>query len=112
VPSPNADAASRRAPATASASRSAERTTRMPRPPPPKAALTSSGNPMVAATAARSDPSVTVAPGSTGTPAASISALASTLEPIAAMVPGDGPTNTSPAAVQARANPAFSDRNP
>ncbi len=55
---------------------------------------------------------MTVAPGSTGTPAAAIRSRAATLEPIAAMASGDGPTNTSPASAQARANPASSDRNP
>ena len=86
----------------------------MPRPPPPNAALTSSGNPTASARAARSRVSSagTVAPGSTGTPASAIRALAATLEPIAAIVPGSGPTKISPASAQARANAAFSDRNP
>ena len=53
-----------------------------------------------------------VAPGSTGTPAAAMIALASTLEPMAAIVPGAGPTKMSPASAQARANAAFSDRKP
>ena len=55
---------------------------------------------------------VTVIPGSTGTPASAIMALAVTLSPIAAMVSGAGPTKISPASAQARANAAFSDRNP
>ncbi len=62
--------------------------------------------------AARSVSSESVAPGSTGTPAASIIALASVFEPIDAMASGEGPTNVMPAVAQSRANPAFSDRNP
>ncbi len=113
MPSPNADAASRRAPSTASRSSAAERTIRIPRPPPPKAALTSSGKPIaVGLDVEVGRPSVTVAPGSTGTPAAAISALASSLEPIDAIASGDGPTKVSPAAAQSRANPAFSERKP
>ncbi len=44
VSSPNADAASRFAAATASSYASAERTMRMPLPPPPAAAFTRTGN--------------------------------------------------------------------
>ena len=50
--------------------------------------------------------------GSTGTPAAATVALAASFEPMASMTSGGGPTKTSPAATQARANPASSDRNP
>ncbi len=50
--------------------------------------------------------------GSTGTPAAAMSSFAAVLEPMASMAAGDGPTKIRPAAAQARANPAFSDRNP
>jgi hypothetical protein len=53
-----------------------------------------------------------VTPGRTGTPAAAMMALAATLSPIAVIVSGRGPTKTSPASAQARANAAFSDRNP
>jgi hypothetical protein len=41
-----------------------------------------------------------------------MSSFAAVLDPMASMAPGDGPTKVSPAAAQARANPAFSDRNP
>jgi hypothetical protein len=51
-------------------------------------------------------------PGSTGTPASAISALASILEPIAATAPAGGPTQVSPASATARAKAAFSDRKP
>ena len=49
---------------------------------------------------------------STGTPAASISCLASIFEPIASIASGDGPTQVSPASITARAKSAFSDRKP
>ena len=55
---------------------------------------------------------MTVTLGSTGTPASAIAALAAILSPIASMVSGAGPTKISPAPAQARANAAFSDRNP
>ncbi len=47
--------------------------------------------------------------GSIGTPALASSALASTLEPIAAMASAGGPTQVSPASMTAPANSAFSD---
>ena len=53
-----------------------------------------------------------VTPGSTGTPAAAMSSLACTFEPILAIAAGGGPTNTRPASVHAVANPACSDRKP
>ena len=51
-------------------------------------------------------------PGMTGTPARSISSRALVFDPIASIASGGGPTNTRPAAAQARANAAFSARNP
>ena len=111
MPSPNAAAASRRAAPIAPASCEGSLTSRMPRPPPPNAALTSSGKPTCAA-ASCSPSESTVTPGSTGTPAAAMVALAATLSLIAWIVPGDGPTKVRPASAQARANAAFSDRNP
>ena len=112
MPSPNAEAASLRALVTAPASSAGSATSRMPRPPPPNAALTRSGKPTLAAAADRSPSPVTVIPGSTGTPASAIAAFAATLSPIAAMVSGAGPTKISPASAQARAKAAFSDKNP
>ena len=53
-----------------------------------------------------------VTPGTIGTPAASISARARTLEPMASMASGGGPIQTMPASASARANPAFSARKP
>ena len=78
----------------------------MPRPPPPYEALTSTGKRASAGTASAAQD------GSTGTPAAASRALASTLDPIAAMASGAGPTQVSPAASTARAKPAFSARKP
>ncbi len=107
VPSPKADAASRRADSTSRASSPASRTTRIPRPPPPADAFTSSGN--SAGTEAGPDRSYE---GSTGTPASAISRLAPILTPMAAMASGGGPIHTSPAPITARAKSAFSDRKP
>ena len=64
----------------------------MPRPPPPAEAFTSSGRSASVAVSASWLPS-------TGTPAASISFLAATLEPICSIDSGDGPTQTRPAAM-------------
>jgi len=49
---------------------------------------------------------------STGTPASAMSFLALTFEPIASMAAGGGPIQVSPASMTARANSAFSERNP
>ena len=76
----------------------------MPRPPPPAAALTSTGK---AVTSAGS-----VQVGSIGTPASASSALAAILSPIAAIAFADGPTQVRPASVTAAANSAFSARKP
>ena len=86
----------------------------MPLPPPPADALISSGKPArcAAATSAASDWSAGVSPGTTGTPAACMVCRAAIFEPIAAIASGGGPTKISPASRQARANPAFSARNP
>ena len=88
---------------------------RMPRPPPPKAALTSTGVPISAAAALSWPASGSLsqtAPGSTGTPASRISSLAAIFDPIASMASGVGPTNVIPAAAHCRAKPAFSERKP
>jgi hypothetical protein len=90
---------------------------RMPRPPPPKAALTSTGVPISAAAAFSCPASGSLslpktAPGRTGTPAWRISSLAAIFDPIASMAAGVGPTNVIPAAAHCRAKPAFSDRKP
>ena len=110
VPSPNAAAASRRAAATASASSPGSVRIRIPLPPPPIAALTisGSGTPL---RPGRPSP-VTSQDSSTGTPTSASSRLAASLSPITSMTSAGGPTQASPAAVTARAKPAFSDRKP
>ena len=47
-----------------------------------------------------------------GTPAASISALAADLLPMASMALAGGPRKINPASSMARAKPAFSERKP
>ncbi len=105
VGSPNADCASRRAAASWSGSSARSRTTRMPRPPPPADALISTGR-SASVTAAGSSSA------STGTPASAMIFLASTFEPIRAIESGPGPIQVNPASRTARANSAFSERNP
>ena len=86
----------------------------MPLPPPPADGLISSGNPTPAAAAISAWSVIprSPAPGTTGTPAAATVALAAILSPIASMAAGGGPMKTRPASAQARANAAFSARNP
>ena len=62
------------------------------------------------ASAVSATPSVT--PGTMGTPAASIRARAAVFEPMESMASAGGPMNVMPSASQARANGAFSARNP
>ena len=76
---------------------------RIPRPPPPADAFTSSGR---AASVGDSGAS------RIGTPAAFISAFAPILEPIEVIDDGSGPTHVRPASTTAWANSAFSDRKP
>ena len=73
--------------------------TRMPRPPPPAAALMSTGKPICARRSRRlRRPTVTPPsePGTIGTPAASRSRLASILSPIRRMCSGVGPMKLMP----------------
>jgi hypothetical protein len=53
-----------------------------------------------------------VVPGTIGTPASAMISRARVFEPIASMALGGGPMKTMPASSQARANTAFSARNP
>ena len=53
-----------------------------------------------------------VVPGMIGTPALRMSSLAATFDPITSIASGGGPIQTRPASAQARANEAFSARNP
>ena len=78
------------------------RTTRIPRPPPPAAALTTSGKPISSGSPL----------GTTGTPASRAIRFASSLSPPSRSASGGGPTQTSPAASTASAKSALSARKP
>jgi hypothetical protein len=92
----------------APASSDSDRTTRIPLPPPPAEALITIGIPMPA----RCSGERSCEPGTTGTPAAFIRSREGTFSPIASIAAGGGPIQTSPASRTARANAAFSERNP
>ena len=118
-PSPNAASASWAAEASAAWSSARWSTRRMPRPPPPAAAFTRSGQPTSSATAAmwardagRSKRAGSSVPGTTGTPASRAARRAASLSPRPASVAGVGPTKTRPAARQASAKAACSARKP
>jgi hypothetical protein len=89
-------------------------TTRMPRPPPPKAALMMSGKPMdfAALSAASRSAMASSVPGSVGTPMRWATARAAVLSPIMSRISGRGPTKVMPARAHARANSGFSLRKP
>ena len=110
VGSPKAAAASRPAAATASPRSAAADTIRMPLPPPPAAAFTSTGIGTSLLTGRA--PPVTSHEGRTGTPAAAMTRLAASLSPISSMTSAGGPTQVSPAPATARAKAARSARNP
>ena len=113
VPSPKAEAASRRALSTASARSAGAVTIRMPLPPPPAEALMSRGKPRAATSASDGRvPSVRVTEGSVATPAVRMRSLLATLEPIRSMASGDGPTQSRPASRTRRAKSPFSERKP
>jgi hypothetical protein len=72
------------------------------------------GSPISAATARTSsaERAGSVAPGTIGIPAALILSRAAIFDPIASIASGGGPIQTRPASPTARANAAFSARNP
>ena len=85
----------------------------MPFPPPPNAAFTTRGNPILAASFfARARSTGSRVPGTIGIPAASATRRAAALSPIVAIASGVGPTNPSPASSTACANWARSAKNP
>ena len=86
----------------------------MPLPPPPAAALTSSGRPSAfVASRASLDPEDTDSrAGKTGAPALAASFRARTLSPEASSVSALGPMNVTSALAQARAKAGFSDKKP
>ena len=102
------------------AGRSAARSTRrIPRPPPPAAAFTSSGKPIASASArmastasGRSTGTASRVPGTVSTPALRASRRAPSLSPSASITAAVGPMNVRPASATARAKVARSARNP
>ena len=86
----------------------------MPRPPPPWAALTATGQPWAAPKASTwSGPVIgSAVPGTPGTPAPSAARREEILSPMISMASGPGPTKTAPLSATERAKPAFSLRNP
>ena len=86
----------------------------MPLPPPPAEAFSSTGQPTASAAARASSAEDTGPsdPGVTGTPAAFIKSRAADLEPALRMASPEGPMKVRPAAAQASAKSAFSDKKP
>ena len=102
-PSPKADAASADPAASAAGSSAGVATRRIPRPPPPAAALTSNGKPIRSASAriagrasGRSTETGSIVPGTPSTPTDRASRRAWILSPSASMTAADGPTKTRP----------------
>ncbi len=89
-------------------------TTLIPRPPPPNAALIVTGQPSDSPKAMTSEGSAmgSFRPGTLATPARVAASRALILLPMVSMALAGGPMNVAPAAVTARANGAFSARNP
>ena len=98
----------------ASLSFSGFQTARIPFPPPPAEAFNITGYPVSLATFSHSSkdfimPSL---PGTHGTPAAFIVALAFALSPILSIISGDAPINLISCSAQIFENLAFSDKKP
>ena len=88
--------------------------TRMPRPPPPAAALMITGKPIPrASSSAVSTSGITPSlPGTTGSPASFMVRRATALSPILRIISGVGPMKVKPHEAHTSAKCAFSDRNP
>ncbi len=115
VLSPNAAPASVLVTCTAFKSAASECTTRIPRPPPPAAALIITGKPIRLAMVKIASPSSGKGPsepGTVGTPDFFIAAIAATLSPIMRMVSALGPINTKPEFSTCSAKLAFSAKKP
>ena len=114
TPLPNARAASSLVRAYASESSSAERTTRMPRPPPPAVALSINGYPIrsAAASAASSDSTAPRLHGATGTPTSSAISFEPILSPSLRIASALGPMNVTPIRSHSSANAGSSATNP
>jgi len=92
---------------------SASRATRIPFPPPPAAALISTGKPISrAAASASSGSESTSVPGTTGTPTSIIARRAAALSPIWRIWAGVGPMKVISLRWQISENSAFSARKP
>jgi acetyl/propionyl-CoA carboxylase alpha subunit len=78
---------------------------------PPASAIEAMGDKILARRAMQKA-GVPVVPGTTGTPAFSISALAASFSPMARMALAEGPMKTSPAASTASTKSGFSERKP
>ena len=86
----------------------------MPLPPPPAAALSSTGIAELLGGRARRPPALATpsVPGTSGTPAARISAFARALSPIRSITSAGGPMKTRSLSSQARTKSAFSETKP
>jgi len=103
APFPKAAFASELARSNNSCTSSIFRTTLIPRPPPPYAALNMTGRPYLRQNSMASSVVVTGpgVPGTTGTPASMAAFRAATLSPICSTTFGVGPINRKPASMQA-----------
>ena len=108
LPSPNADSASLDAELMASARSACFSTMRIPRPPPPAAALTMTG----ILTFGGFSPGWTSVEVTVGTPASIAACFANILSPRSAICSGVGPIHMRPASLTLCANCAFSAKNP
>ena len=113
-PSPNAASASDDARVNASLSSPMVRTIRMPRPPPPIAALSMIGMPNSCANASAASTSSVASsvPGTKGRPHSFASDFAMTLSPICVIVSLRGPMKMMPSSSHRLAKLAFSERKP
>ena len=93
---------------------SSSRTTLIPRPPPPAAAFTITGNPIFLASERAISAFISSAFESSimGTLAFRATTFAATLSPKASIDSGEGPINLMPSSRQRRANVTFSERKP
>ena len=114
VGSPKASCASERADSSATSMSAGSRTTRIPRPPPPEDALSTTGKPSRSPCSSASSTLSTGPPfhGTTGTSASSAMRLDVTLSPRRRIVAALGPMKVIPASSQRWANDARSETKP
>ena len=106
--------ASRCADAIASSTSAGDSTTFIPRPPPPKAALMQTGQPLASPNARMSSALLanSVVPGTIGAPPRWAASRDDTLSPISSMASGGGPIQVIPIPPMALAKSAFSEKKP